>query len=177
MRKLILIIALCTVYLSVFGQEKVRNREIGLNMTELVSLFVPFKGPVTASGPFAFFYRTGGERRFLNFELGARVDSEDFSSNFINIQLGYLTKRSLGEKLRYISSTNVIASVGHFNVPGSVLDGNDNAALGISFTGGVEYDITERLFVATEIHFVLAFGARGTAQFLPPVGLFLGARL
>lgn len=173
MRKWNILILIVLFSFEMNAQEK--SREVGLNMTQLVSQFIPFKGNSTLSGPFSFFYRRGKNDRFFNLQIGARVDSDNFETNFINFQVGYLRKRDLGNKFKYYNSINFIASAGGFNSPGT--DFNDDfAGTGFSMGLGFEYNLTESIFLATETTFLLVLGSDGRLDILPPVAIFLAAR-
>lgn len=173
MKKWSIILLVLLVSVEIDAQEK--SREVGLNMTQLISQFIPFKGNSSLSGPFSFLYRRGKNNRFFNLQIGARVDTDQFETNFLNFQVGYLRKRDLGHKFKYYNSINFLASAGGLNSPGTEFN-DDFAGTGFSLGLGFEYNITESIFLATETTFLLVVGSEGRLDILPPVALFLGAR-
>jgi len=154
--------------------QKVKVKEVGINMTELLTQFVPFKGRSTVSGPFAVMWRSGSNGKFFNIQLGARISENGFDTNYANLQIGYLRKRDLGDKMSYFTSQNFIITGGGLNIPNQELD--QDGSMGFSFGAGLQYELSEHLAIASETLFVIAFGDSGGANFVPPIGIFLLAK-
>ena len=172
MIKIVSIIVCLFLSLNLSGQKK-KDKEVGINITQLATQFIPFKGRSTLTGPFAITWRSGSNGKFFNIQIGAQVS--DAENNFANIQIGYLKKRELGEKVSYFTSQNFILSAGGLNVPNQE-SFNNGGAFGFSFGAGLQYEFTEHLALATETLLVIAFGDSGGVNFVPPIGLFLMAK-
>jgi len=153
-----------------------KRRQVGFNMTELISSLIPFRDGITPSGPFGVTWRAGRER-FFNFQMGARVADvfeEDF--NFLNIQVGFGKRQLINEKFSYFNTYNLILSGGGFNLPGERL-GDDEGTIGISFGGGIEYQLYKSISLSVETLFVVGSGGDGPKiQIIPPVGVNMHAR-
>ena len=161
-------------------QAESRQRFVGVNMSEMVNALVPFKNSTVRSGPFAFFYRSGNGYRFFNFELGARIQSDDFfdevEDNYLNLQVGMLQRRKLSERMFYTTSQNLIVSAGGLNINSQEFDRN-STAYGISLGAGFEYKLMSRVYVSAYTHFAVTFGDSGSVHFVPPLGIFLVGQL
>lgn len=180
MKRILLVFCLGLVLCQASGQGD-RVKEVGFNVSELVGLFIPFKGRNTATGPFSVVWRTGRNNNYFNFQMGARMRERDFSeenTNYTNIQIGYLRKKPLGPKFSYYTSQNILLTYGGFNIPGTVFQ--DFARPGLTFVGGFEYNLTEHVAIVAETSFAVivdvSFGFDPTLTFIPPIGLFLVGR-
>ena len=178
-RIIVFILFLCSVAL--YSQDEYivndfeKHREVGFNVSELINIFIPFKGRV-ASGPFGAVWRSGRNNKYLNIQLGARVlNTNNDNDDFFNLQIGYLKKIPINEKFLYYRSINGFVSAGGFNVPGIPNDRNDGTS-GVSFGLGFEYTIVKNISVGTEALLVAGIVDSGTFQIIPPVGIFLMGR-
>lgn len=159
-----------------WGQEfddSKRHRQVGFNMTELISLVIPFKVRSQASGPFGFTWRSGSNGRYFNLQLGARLGSAGSDSDFFNLQLGRLRKRDLNDKWTYYTSQNIIGGSGFFNTPGEEAPNFSDGTIGASFGLGFEYELTPAISLATESLLIIGVAGDGTLRITPPVGIFL----
>lgn len=174
MIKIVSIIVCLFLSLNLSGQKK-KDKEVGINITQLATQFIPFKGSSTVTGPFAIAWRSGSNGKFFNIQIGAQISDSGSDDSYANIQIGYLKKRNLGEKVSYFTSQNFIITGGGLNIPKQELN-NDGGAFGFSFGAGLQYEFTEHLALATETLLVIAFGDSGGVNFVPPIGLFLMAK-
>ncbi len=149
-----------------------KEKEIGINLTPLISQFIPFKGR-TLGGPFTLMYRRGKNNQFFNLEIGASIESNfnNDDDNYFNLQVGYLRKNPLSQKTTIISSINFIISSGGFNVSG--FQNNRGTIIGLSFSTGIEYSLTKKLSIGAQAYLIAASGDDFVLNFLPPVGVFL----
>ena len=165
---------LCISILLSAQSDRGKQKEVGINMTEMITQFVPFKGRSSISGPFALMWRSGSNGKYLNIQVGARISDNTFDDNYANLQIGFLKKRPLGEKMTYFTSQNFIVTAGGLNIPNQEL--GQDGSFGFSFGAGLQYELSNHLAIATETLFVLAFGDSGGINFVPPVGIFLLAK-
>lgn len=155
-----------------------RHREIGLNLTQLVTQFIPFNEDVDFDGPFSLAFRTGKNKSYFSLQVGLQTDPSFNSQtpNFVNIAFGYLRKSKAYKKFCYYTSYNLLVSSGSFNI--GTDQNNENGAIGGTFGFGFEYSLNEFISVGTESH--LFIGSRDgdfNATIIPPIGLFLVGKL
>ncbi len=157
---------------SILQNDFEKHRQVGFNISEMINLFIPFKGRIP-SGPFGATWRAGRNNKYFNLQIGAQIlgDNDDFA----NIQVGYLKKRPLNDKIIYYTSSNLLLSGGGLNLPGT--ENDLDGGWGLSFGGGFEYVLAKNVSVATEAFFVVLVGGFDPGiQIVPPVGIFLLGR-
>jgi len=156
-----------------------RSKEVGLNMTPLLTQVIPFSNGTRRSGPFGFMFRSGRNGKYFNFELGVQlfdVDN-DTQENYFNMAIGIMNKRPFGKKFVFYSSYNLVISAGSFNEPNDPSN-NENVSLGLSYGPGIEYHITDYFYLATEAHlFAGVTNDFFRIHVVPPLGLFLIIKL
>lgn len=171
--KIISIIGCLLLTLSLSAQ-KTKVKEVGINITQLATQFIPFKGRSTVTGPFALVWRSGSNGKFFNIQIGAQISAGGSNGDYANIQIGYLKKRNLGEKFTYFTSQNFIVTGGGLNIPSQ--ENNRDGSFGFSFGAGLQYELSDHIALSTETLFVISFGDSGGVNFVPPIGLFLMAK-
>ncbi len=149
-----------------------KHRQVGFNVSEMINLFIPFKGRLP-SGPFGAIWRSGRNNKYFNLQIGAQITGDN--NDFGNIQVGYLRKKPLNDKMLYYTSTNIILSGGGLNLPS--IENDNDGRWGLSFGGGFEYALAKNVSVATEAFFmVLLGGINSGIQIVPPLGIYLLGR-
>ena len=173
MNKIISIVGCLFLALSLSAQNT-KVKEVGINITQLATQFIPFKGRSTVTGPFAIVWRSGSNGKFFNIQIGAQISDTGNNDDYANIQIGYLKKRNLGEKFTYFTSQNFIVTGGGLNIPNQ--DNDRGGSFGFSFGAGLQYEFSDHIALSTETLFVIAFGESAGINFVPPIGLFLMAK-
>jgi len=156
-----------------------KSKEIGLNISPLLSQVIPFNNSSRKIGPYAFIYRSGRNNKYFNFELGVQVFAlrNETDRNHFNMALGMLRKKPFGSKFVFYNSYNFIVSAGGFNEPNDPSNAA-NASVGFSYGPGIEYHIFDYCYLATEAHlFAGAFEDGFRLHIIPPVSLFLIVKL
>lgn len=167
---------------------EVKYHELSLNMSSILTQFVPFGKSTTITGPYNFLYRRVIGRNAFRVGLGANVIADDnrlfgFKSN-VNTFLGYERIIPLMPKWSIRTGVGGMFFVGGPNV--TAPNNNSNSFIffnDIGFGAGgvlaVDYAILPKLSVGTEG--LLFVGLRTTTlisvQAIPPLALYLSAKL
>jgi len=178
MKKLMIFVSLIFVFQSADAQRlNLRTKEIGLNMTPLLSQFIPFSNSSRKSGPFGLTFRTGRNDRYFNIQLGAQIFEGGQNDDYFNLAIGFLNKKSFSKKFKYYNSYNVLVSGGSFNEP-TDNSGGDTGSIGLSYGIGLEYYLNDFMFLSVESQlFVGSTDDEIRIHLIPPVGLFLMVKL
>jgi len=187
MKKLWLISFFMLFYLAVIAQQEkdsfdLRKNEIQLNMTSLVSQFIPFGNLNTLTGPYAITWLKGKNNKFFRTSLGARIipNSQDLeilflNSTTLNLAVGYTVRKPLGPKFYIDRSYLAMGFMGSLNVPGGTAVGG-GSAIGAGFGFGLGYNINKHIKLSIEGILFLGTGSNGFNFILmPPLGLNLTA--
>jgi len=156
-----------------------KSREVGLNVSPLLSQVVPFNNSSRRTGPYSFLFRSGRNNKYFNFELGVQIFEFDNNTdrNHFNLAIGVLRKNPFGGKFMFFNSYNFVLSAGSFNEPNDPTDG-DGVSLGFSYGPGIEYHINDYFYVATESHLFMGVFEDGfRIHVIPPVSFFLIIKL
>ena len=148
------------------------SREISLNVTPLVSRFVPFNLGENIASTTGLVYRKYFSTRALKVSFGARLsDILNEENTFLYLAFG-LEKRyplSRDKKLAYSSSWELF------------FEGeNESATAGVLKGYGLEYHFSKRIFLGTQagLRMGLNFDVGGPViDFRLPTDLFVGVRL
>jgi hypothetical protein len=149
------------------------SKEIGLNMTSLLSKFVPFNLGDNAAGLVDFRWKKYYGTRAFRLNLGAKIsDFESETDQFIHLSIG-LEKRyplAKSKKVSYSSSWDIF---------GQVNNGNDDGLLGLSKGYGIEYHFTRRIYISTEANLRIGTGGDDGLNIIfdRPAAIFLHVRL
>ena len=165
---------LCGQHADVEQSQSKKHREVGFNITQLMTLVIPFKGTNTATGPFAFTWRMGRRKTYFNLQLGVRLENEDL--DMFNLQIGRVRKRPLGGRFHYYTSQNIFLTNGVFGVPNEERPRFNDAAYGLSFGVGLQYYLSENISLATESALFIGGGELSVFDFIPPIGVFILGR-
>jgi hypothetical protein len=177
MKKILILIITASSLLSIKAQneneEKYQNfwkygKEVGLNLTELASRFVPFNLSNKSSTEQIIALKTkwyGNKRAFI---LNAGIDIDDNSdNNSIFLSLGYERRRHISAKWKY--TTGWEAFIGTIN-PSQFQNG---PLVGISKPYGIEYHFYNNFYISTEGRFLLGFNGDDTSIMLKyPTSIF-----
>ncbi len=156
------------------------RKNIGLNMTPLVTQLVPFnRSDPRQAGPYLIHFKTYGPRNraAFRFSFGLHLipdNTGEVQDPQVNIAMGWEKRRSLGRRWSYTRGFDFVILAGDLNVPGN--NQNDEVVvLGCGPVWGIEYFIDPRISIGTEASFILGFSPDFgvTADIIPPVGIFL----
>ncbi|MBT8231064.1 MAG: hypothetical protein HKO66_11445 [Saprospiraceae bacterium] len=147
--------------------------EMGINLTQTITQFIPFNESVRRAGPFTFLYRSGKGAKRFNLELGVRIQDDNINNdNYFNLAAGFLKRKEINSKFSYYTSYNGIINFGSFNEPNDTF--NDQGTIGFGLGLGFEYKITDNLKLMTETHLILGITDEDPSlNTIPPIGLFL----
>jgi len=186
MKKLILILLVACLGNTGTAQDDLlfskdfRGVELGLNMSPLLSKFIPFQNATLISGPYNIVYRGGKNNRFFQMKFGANVPSLDAfiqpSDIHFNISLGFLRRRILSKRFSYSFGHNFMAYGGSLNTPAD--SGADSAGLGYGFESNISFHLNK--FIALETGLLLFAGidlGYPRITFVPPLALNVVIRL
>lgn len=150
------------------------SKEVGLNMTSLLSKFVPFNLGDNSAGLVDFRWKKYYGTRAFRLNLGASVtDLDSDTGQFFHLSLG-LEKRypiAKSKKVSYSSSWDLFGEIDNLNEEGN---------LGVSKGYGLEYHFTRRIYISTEANLRVGFGGDSeslTINFERPAAIFLHVRL
>ncbi|MEZ4909710.1 MAG: hypothetical protein R2774_02495 [Saprospiraceae bacterium] len=146
------------------------SKEIGLNMTPLLSKFIPFNFVENNPGLIGFKYKRYYSKRALRFSLGATTSNVEDILKFIHLSVGVERRYPMtkDKHLTYSSSYNLL---GEF--------ANDKLLVALSKGYGIEYHFTKRVFIGTEAFLQMGLNDDdGLAiNFVLPAAIFLHVRL
>lgn len=164
--------------------DNIRHREVLMNLTPLVSQFVPFNAS-TISKFNVFDFET---RRFKNgkgtrFGLGVNVNGEFNASepNSIYVRFGFIKRRQIAERFHFFRSWDINLVAEDTDINGRSVGKIGYNGFAPSYTAGFQYDFNRRIAISTEGILFLGLldlnngGAK--IKFIPPVGLFLHVKL
>ena len=171
----------------VFGQNEPplelpdRYRYVGINTTPLLVQFIPFnRSNPKVTGPYFINYRSynpKGKAFKMAFGISLEDAAEDGKESFLNFQIGYERRRMIFNRWAYTTGWSLFLVGGDLNIPGSKDD--DSGKLGFGPTWSLEYNLNP--FVSLSMEMGLLIGMRlelgePTAEFIPPVALYLNVR-
>lgn len=158
-------------------QKLVKVREIGINVSSLISQFVPLGTSSTSTGPYNIIFRIGNQEDLFHIQLGMDSDETDGELNHFNAGFGYMRKTPINDKFIYYKFFNIMGFSGNFNDPNSssvssIFGPEGGAGLGIGL--GIEYKLSSQVHLGTEA--ILYLGSPAL-DIIPPIGLYLIAHL
>lgn len=162
----------------------IRHREIMMNMTPLVSQFVPFNAStVSKLNLFDFQTRKLKNGRGTHLGLGLNIESglNSFESPNFYFRWGIVRRRQIASHFHFARSWNVNVIAEDFNSVNASNRKLNFSGLGFSYSAGFEYSINSRLTISTEGSLFLGLLNAQTGapllKFLPPVGLYFHVKL
>jgi len=148
------------------------TKEVGLNVTPLLSRFVPFNFGDRTPGMLGFQWKRYYSKRAFRFGLGANIgESTADSQNFFLLSVG-LEKRhpiSRDKKWTYSSSWDIIIQAA---------EDEDLFLAGVSKGYGLEFHLNRRIFLGTQAQLIIGSGNDGPRiVFQMPADIFFHVRL
>ena len=156
------------------GSEKPRfswsdKREIGLNITNLATRFIPLNFNNLSDQDIAFKYRKYRRTNAFKLDVGARIsEDQSFDRQFLFFSTGVERRRNIWqEKWTYVSSYEF-----------SILVGPNEGFVGWGKGYGIEYSLNSNVFLSTQTSISIGaliddgFGIK----FSPPNSIFLNIR-
>ena len=166
--------------------DPVKYKEFGLNMTGLVSNFIPFNSTKLGIQRYAFAYKytrikkKSGKLATLRLGLGVdNIFDENNSFNF-NFRIGMEKKRKLSEKWTFISGNDFILFVEPVNVNAKDFFFEDAPKIGVGYAHpfGIEFHINNRVSLYTETSLQITAGFPPvTLRVVPPASIFLNVKM
>lgn len=161
---------------------KKKNKEIGLNMTNFVSQFVPLGSSFPKGGPFSYTYKKYGNVSAFRFGLGMNLGlSSGEEDLMLHMRLGYEKRYKIAEKWAYTRGMDFAVMLGQWNIPG-IKTASTEGSFGFGPVVGFEYYIFPNVYLSTEsfIYFGLGFSDDSDGIFvfriLPPTALILNIK-
>lgn len=158
---------------------------IGLNMTPLLVQLIPFnRSNPSVTGP--FYISTKSYKRAnqgFRFGIGLDIDpagDEQGEEAFLNLRLGWEKRKAFSQRWAYYGGFDFQFIGGDLNIPGA--KNEESGAFGIAPVWGIEYALTEHIYISTETTLFLGidFGLFENVprfEFIPPVALFLNFKM
>jgi len=161
---------------------------VGMNMTYLITMLVPFGNSTGEGGPYSYAYKRYGKKSAFRFNLGlnAGVFTETNETDHwgIALSLGYERKRLLYKNFGFYSGLDLGIIAGDWRLPlSSSGDSEDNVSFGGGPVLGFTYDINKHIYLSMETTIFIGIspdlfdGSLITMRIIPPVGIFLNVRL
>ena len=192
MKKLLTLLFICSLVAPVFSQKMDdstavvyfkkgrKEKQVGLNMTPLISQLVPFnRSNPLVSGPFTVNWKNYRGKNAVRYGLGARFkllsDAEN-APGILNFHIGWEHRRRVFDRLAMFQGADVFFSIGGFDLPGFDLDDSFfdfNGGIGFGPIWGFEYAITPVLSVSTEAALHIGLLTTLGTFFIPPTALHL----
>lgn len=177
-------ILFCFCFLGLQAQQEIdytkKKKEIGLNMSGLVSQFVPFASNGFASGPFGVTWLSGRTNTFFRVSLGGSVGAENAtfgggSFGHLALGVGFTRRKRVYNNWIYESSVMGMGYVNGLNIPG--VNGEETAGLGLGIGFAPGYELSERVRVNAEVLLFLGLGTNAVHIIVvPPVAINLKYR-
>ncbi len=165
--------------------DPINYKEFGLNMTGLVSNFIPFNSTKLGLQRYAFSYKKTRIKKNGNlatFRLGLGFDNIFDANGFFNFnfRIGGEKKRKLSEKFTFISGNDFILFVEPINENAKDLTFDDMPKVGAGYSHpfGIEYHLNNRVSIYTETALEVTVGFPPVAvRMVPPASIFLNVRM
>jgi hypothetical protein len=146
------------------------SKEIGLNMVNLATKFVPLNFNNSTIQHIAIKSRWYRRTKAVKIDFGANVASEeefDIESQFFYLSFGIEKRRSIGQtKWSYTSSWEMTTEASP-----------EVFSLGVSRGYGIEYNLSKYMYLSTNTSFLFGIGGEGPViKLLPPTSLFVNVR-
>ncbi|MBK9256520.1 MAG: hypothetical protein IPM42_13615 [Saprospiraceae bacterium] len=149
------------------------SKEIGLNMTPLISQLVPFNLGSVNAGIIGLNYRKYYNKRAFRLNFGANISESALEEDdpFFYFSIGTEKRTALTKSWHYTSGWDLYISA----------DGEDaEGEIGITKLYGIEYHFNKRVFLSTEGRLRLGLPLEGespTIKFEIPAAIFFNIRL
>ncbi len=162
---------------------------IGMNMTYLITMLVPFGNSTGEGGPYSYAYKRYGKKSAFRFNLGLNAGVFTESTNETDhwgmaLSLGFERRKIVYKNFGFYSGLDLGIIVGDWRLPlSSSGDSEENFSLGGGPVLGFTYDINKHIYLSMETTIFIGFspdlfdGGFITTRIIPPVGIFLNVRL
>ncbi len=151
-----------------------RHKEIGLNMTFLISQFVPLGGQVLFPGVIDYSFKLyDSKQNAFRFGFGASWELLSFIERQTNIRagmrLGYEKRKHLYKKFYYTWGVDGLFYLGP--IRGGESPNSIEGGIGLGPVIGIEYQLNDYMYLSTES--MLFFGLPTFINVIPPTAIFL----
>jgi hypothetical protein len=157
------------------------HREVIVNMTPLVSQFVPFNAStISKFNLYDYEYRRLRNGRGWRWSLGATVGNQlnIDDPNSIYLRIGLIRRRQIASRIHFTRSWDFNATAESLGNNGQPIGKIGFSGFGLAYAPGIEFSINSRLSLSTEGSFFLGLLPLANNEdlvvlkFIPPVGLF-----
>jgi hypothetical protein len=192
LNKIFLIFIIChfTWCINLHSQEliekpipKKNSKEIGVNITNFISQFVPFGNNAPNLGPFSYSYKYYGSAAAFRFGLGMNISSleNNFDDFFLNIRIGYEKRKHINNKWAFTRGMDLAFFAGDESL-NTNNTGDAPVILGIGPMIGIEFYIWPNVYLSTENFIFFGLGSSSNLVGLnlivfPPKNLMLHVKL
>ncbi len=162
--------------------KKLKYKEVGLNMTSLISRIVPFGNQLPLAGPTTIYLKKYNGSRAFRFGLSLQASPDAVKLNTI-FRVGVEKRKPLNEKWSFTRATDFMWAFGSFDTPGFIPGDGDVQAIGLGLGYGIEYNLNKFISISTESTVFLGLGNNGidgsilNFKIIPPIALFLNVKL
>jgi hypothetical protein len=167
--------------------DNIRHTEILLNMTPMLSQFVPFNASTLSKfNIFDFEIRRFKNGKGTNFGLGINVTGDFLNPepNSIYIRYGFIKRTQISEKFHFFRSWDLNLVAEDSDGAGRPIGKIGFSGLAVTYSPGLQYDFNSRISISTEGTLFLGLASANEfsgdgpkIRFIPPVGLFLHVKL
>lgn len=167
------------------NSEYQKTREVSLNMSGLVSQFVPFSSNQLRTGPFDVTWLSGRNNTFFRMSIGGNLGANNnpsffggggnFDPGHLALGIGFTKRKIVYKNWIYESSVMGTAYAGGLNAPNASDPEGFGLGVGIGFAPG--YQISNRVRINAEALLFLGLGSNLVQIiFVPPVAINLKYR-
>ncbi len=150
------------------------GKEVGINVTNLASRFIPFNltDRENISQFIALKTKWYGNTRAFVINFGANIDNNGPDNlNKIFLSIGYEKRRNVSNKWKYTTGWELVAT----NLNSSSID--NSPYLGISKPFGIEYHFYDNFYLSTEARLTFGFGEDFNFNLAYPTSIFFNMLL
>lgn len=148
------------------------SKEIGLNVTPLISQLIPFNLGSNEAGLIGLSYRKYYDTKALRINFGANITDNEINngSPFFYLSVGTEKRYTLGKKWYYTSGWDLLLYTEN---------DDDGAVFAMAKTYGIDYHFTERFFLSTQAQWLIGLQVESglVIRMIPPAAIFFNVRL
>ncbi len=158
-------------------------REIGLNMTPLLTMLIPFnRSNPKITGPYMMKFHRYKNNKFFRSSIGvdlADAFNDDEENAHFNVRFGWGKRRLMHDRFALLTSFDITVSVGDLNILGT--KDQDGAKFAVGPTWGMEYGLNDKMNIGIETALLIGVGVGFNTgfvfEFVPPVAIYLNVRV